>query len=174
MGGGKGRKRRRGRQGRGPDATKGRRPRWTAQDGWGHSLTQAARVSLPPLALAQASAQAGTNQAWGIAEAAPKTPPQPGIQQGILPLGDTVDQQFLLSQGPPPLNPELTHPQGPSSMTPGLEETGIASIPHLVPAPFRNPSLKPAPQGSRDMTSSWSQSESPASAAPAPFRSDSP
>lgn len=43
-------------------------------------------------------AQAGTNQAWGNAE----TPPQSGIQKGILPLGDPGDQQFLLPQGPPP------------------------------------------------------------------------
>lgn len=77
--------------------------------------------------------QAGTNQAWGNAE----TPPQSGIQKGILPLGDTGDRQFLLPQGPPPLNPEQT----PSPT--GAEPPPLASTLHGVPAPFRNPSLKP-------------------------------
>lgn len=72
------------------------------------SHSQAALVSLWPLALAQASAQAGTNKAQGNAEPPSKTPLQSGIQQGILPLGDTGVQQFLLPQGPPLLNPELS------------------------------------------------------------------
>lgn len=38
------------------------------------------------------------------------------------------------------------------NLTPGLGQTGMASIPHLVPAPFKNPSLQSVPQGSRDMT----------------------
>lgn len=68
------------------------------------SPNQAARVSLPPLALAHTTAQAGTNLAWGNMEPPPKTPPKSGIQQGILPHGDTGDQQFLFPQGPLPLN----------------------------------------------------------------------
>lgn len=60
----------------------------------GGVLSQAALVSLWPLALAQAPAQAGTNQ--GNAEPPSKPPPQSGIQQGMLPLGDTGVQQFRL------------------------------------------------------------------------------
>lgn len=59
VGGGKREEEKGGRQDRSPGATRGRRPRWTVKDGRVPSPSQAARVSLLPMALAQA--EAGTN-----------------------------------------------------------------------------------------------------------------
>lgn len=116
VGGGKWRKGRRGRLGRGPGATRGRRPRWTAKDGRGPKSQSAAWVSLPPLALSHISALTGTNQAWGKAEPPPHSTLVWNPTGDLSPWGHG-DQQFLLPQGQSPF------------------KSKAESLPHRDPAP---------------------------------------
>lgn len=98
----------------------------------------------------------------------PQTPPQSGLQQGILPLGDMEAQQ-LLPQGPPLLIPELTlfptvtqlpkpWPWGEwdGQHSPGSPYPIQKSWPQTSPSGLQGYDLQP---------SSWLQTQSPTPAA---------